>query len=227
MDDEYDYLLKVVLVGSSGVGKSNLLCRFTRDEFLADSKSTIGVEFGTKSVQIDNKTIKVQVWDTAGQERYKALTSAYYRGAVGALLVYDIANRTSFDSVQSWLEELHEHADEKIVVMLVGNKSDLAGQRAVATDEAKQFAEKHKLSFIETSAKDSTNVNDAFVSILTEIYNLISKNTTLTSGGSEQKGSEKQSETSSATATSAPTARSEPVDLSSNSSRSNRPCCAT
>jgi Ras-related protein Rab-11A len=130
----------VVLIGDSGVGKSNLLSRFTRNEFNLDSKSTIGVEFATRSIQVDTKTIKAQIWDTAGQERYRAITSAYYRGAVGALLVYDISKHQTYDNVTRWLKELRDHADSNIVIMLVGNKSDLRHLRAVPTDEAKQFA---------------------------------------------------------------------------------------
>ncbi|KAI8583619.1 hypothetical protein K450DRAFT_222010 [Umbelopsis ramanniana AG] len=141
-DDEYDYLFKVVLIGDSGVGKTNLLGRFTRNEFNLESKSTIGVEFATRSIQVDNKTIKAQIWDTAGQERYRAITSAYYRGAVGALLVYDISKHSTYESVSRWLKELRDHADSNIVIMLVGNKSDLRHLRAVPTDEAKQFAGK-------------------------------------------------------------------------------------
>uniref|UniRef100_A0A803VFD0 Ras-related protein Rab-25 n=1 Tax=Ficedula albicollis TaxID=59894 RepID=A0A803VFD0_FICAL len=166
-DDEYDYLFKVVLIGDSGVGKSNLLSRFTRNEFNLESKSTIGVEFATRSIQVDNKTVKAQIWDTAGQERYRAITSAYYRGAVGALLVYDIAKYLTYESAERWLKELQDHADASIVIMLVGNKSDLRHLRAVPTDEARSFAEKNGLSFLETSALDSTNVETAFHNILT------------------------------------------------------------
>uniref|UniRef100_A0A8C1WUZ7 small monomeric GTPase n=1 Tax=Cyprinus carpio TaxID=7962 RepID=A0A8C1WUZ7_CYPCA len=166
-DDEYDYLFKVVLIGDSGVGKSNLLSRFTRNEFNLESKSTIGVEFATRSIQVDGKTVKAQIWDTAGQERYRAITSAYYRGAVGALLVYDIAKHLTYENVERWLKELRDHADSNIVIMLVGNKSDLRHLRAVPTDEARAFAEKNGLSFLETSALDSTNVETAFQTILT------------------------------------------------------------
>ncbi|KAG2373861.1 hypothetical protein C9374_011746 [Naegleria lovaniensis] len=173
-DDEYDYLFKIVLIGDSGVGKSNLLSRFTRNEFNLESKSTIGVEFATRTIQTDGKTIKAQIWDTAGQERYRAITSAYYRGAVGALLVYDIAKRVTFENVERWLKELRDHAVPNIVVMLVGNKSDLRHLRAVTTEEAKAFAEKNSLSFIETSALDSTNVELAFLTILKEIYKFCS-----------------------------------------------------
>ncbi|XP_013884048.1 ras-related protein Rab-11B [Austrofundulus limnaeus] len=174
-DDEYDYLFKVVLIGDSGVGKSNLLSRFTRNEFNLESKSTIGVEFATRSIQVDGKTIKAQIWDTAGQERYRAITSAYYRGAVGALLVYDIAKHLTYENVERWLKELRDHADNNIVIMLVGNKSDLRHLRAVPTDEARAFSEKNTLSFIETSALDSTNVEEAFKNILTEIYRMVSQ----------------------------------------------------
>eukprot|EP00270_Netrium_digitus_P008603 TRINITY_DN2584_c0_g1_i1.p1 TRINITY_DN2584_c0_g1~~TRINITY_DN2584_c0_g1_i1.p1 ORF type:complete len:214 (+),score=21.67 TRINITY_DN2584_c0_g1_i1:84-725(+) len=174
-DDEYDYLFKIVLIGDSGVGKSNLLSRFTRNEFCLESKSTIGVEFATRSIQVDGKTIKAQIWDTAGQERYRAITSAYYRGAVGALLVYDITKHVTFENVERWLKELRDHADSNIVIMLVGNKSDLRHLRAVATEDAQAFAEKDGLSFIETSALESTNVENAFHKILTEIYRIVSK----------------------------------------------------
>nr|XP_009943749.1 PREDICTED: ras-related protein Rab-11A [Opisthocomus hoazin] len=167
--------LGVVLIGDSGVGKSNLLSRFTRNEFNLESKSTIGVEFATRSIQVDGKTIKAQIWDTAGQERYRAITSAYYRGAVGALLVYDIAKHLTYENVERWLKELRDHADSNIVIMLVGNKSDLRHLRAVPTDEARAFAEKNGLSFIETSALDSTNVEAAFQTILTEIYRIVSQ----------------------------------------------------
>ncbi|GFH09990.1 uncharacterized protein HaLaN_05227, partial [Haematococcus lacustris] len=171
----YDYLFKVVLIGDSGVGKSNLLSRFTRNEFCLESKSTIGVEFATRSISVDGKTIKAQIWDTAGQERYRAITSAYYRGAVGALLVYDITKNPTFENVERWLKELRDHADSNIVIMLVGNKSDLRHLRCVLTEDAQAFCEKESLSFIETSALESTNVEKAFQQILTEIYHIVSR----------------------------------------------------
>lgn len=169
-DEHYDYLYKIVLIGDSGVGKSNLLSRFTRDEFNLESKSTIGVEFATKSVNTEGKVIKAQIWDTAGQERYRAITSVYYRGALGALLVYDISKRQSFTNVDRWLRELRDHADQNIVILLVGNKSDLKHIRAVTQEEAAAYAEREALAFIETSALDATNVDNAFQRALTEIY---------------------------------------------------------
>lgn len=132
--------------------------------------------FCRRSVQVDGKTIKSQIWDTAGQERYRAITSAYYRGAVGALLVYDISKKGTFENVERWLKELKDHADANLVVMLVGNKSDLKHLRAVSTEEGSAFAAAHNLSFIETSALDATNVEGAFRAILSEIYKLGSKN---------------------------------------------------
>jgi len=170
----YDYLFKVVLIGDSGVGKSNLLSRFTRNEFNLESKSTIGVEFATRSIGVDGKTVKAQIWDTAGQERYRAITSAYYRGAVGALLVYDIAKHTTYVNVTRWLKELRDHADSNIVIMLVGNKSDLKHLRAVTTEEAKAFSTENGLSFIETSALDASNVDGAFHTILGDIFRIVS-----------------------------------------------------
>ncbi|CAK9781996.1 GTPase of the Ypt/Rab family [Cutaneotrichosporon oleaginosum] len=178
----YDYLFKVVLIGDSGVGKSNLLSRFTRNEFNLESKSTIGVEFATRSINVDGKTVKAQIWDTAGQERYRAITSAYYRGAVGALLVYDIAKHSTYENVTRWLKELRDHADTNIVIMLVGNKSDLKHLRAVSTDEAKAFATEQGLSFIETSALDASNVEAAFQNILTDIYRIVSSKSLESSG---------------------------------------------
>lgn len=173
-DEAYNFVFKVVLIGESGVGKSNLLSRFTKNEFNHDSRTTIGVEFSTRTVQLDSLTIKAQIWDTAGLERYRAITSAYYRGAVGALLVYDISKHLTYESAERWLKELYDHADPHIVVMLVGNKSDLASVRSVPTEDAKDFAEKNGLLFMETSALESTNVEIAFNSVLTEIHKKVS-----------------------------------------------------
>ncbi|XP_054801098.1 ras-related protein RABA5a [Prosopis cineraria] len=170
-----DYLFKIVLIGDSAVGKSNLLARFARDEFYSNSKSTIGVEFQTQKMDINGKEIKAQIWDTAGQERFRAVTSAYYRGAVGALLVYDISRRQTFDSIGRWLNELHTHSDMNVVTILVGNKSDLKEAREVSTAEGKALAEAEGLFFMETSALDSLNVAAAFQTVVKEIYNILSR----------------------------------------------------
>ncbi|XWS59210.1 hypothetical protein CRYUN_Cryun08bG0101900 [Craigia yunnanensis] len=176
-NQKIDYVFKVVLIGDSAVGKSQLLARFARNEFSVDSKATIGVEFQTKTLAIDNKIVKAQIWDTAGQERYRAVTSAYYRGAVGAMLVYDMTKRQSFDNMARWLEELRGHADKNIVIMLIGNKCDLGSLRAVPTEDAQEFAQRENLFFMETSALESTNVETAFLTVLSEIYRIISKKT--------------------------------------------------
>ncbi|PPD99498.1 hypothetical protein GOBAR_DD03477 [Gossypium barbadense] len=171
----FDTAIKVVLIGDSGVGKSNLLSRFTKNEFSLESKSTIGVEFATRSITIEDKVVKAQIWDTAGQERYRAVTSAYYRGAVGALLVYDATRHVTFENIERWLKELRDHTDGSIVIMLLGNKSDLRHLRAVLTEDAKAFAEKEKTYFMETSALESLNVESAFTEVLTQIYHVVSK----------------------------------------------------
>ncbi|KAG6393230.1 hypothetical protein SASPL_147466 [Salvia splendens] len=187
--NKVDYVFKTVLIGDSAVGKSQLLARFSRNEFSMDSKSTIGVEFQTRTVEIDHKSVKAQIWDTAGQERYRAVTSAYYRGAVGAMLVYDITKRQSFDHMARWLEELRGNADKNIVIMLVGNKSDLEAHREVSTEDAKEFAQMENLYFMETSALEATNVEQAFLTVLTEIYRVVSKKSLVAneaeSGGKE------------------------------------------
>ncbi|KAL6569843.1 Golgi membrane exchange factor (Ric1p-Rgp1p) subunit [Orobanche minor] len=187
--NKIDYVFKIVLIGDSAVGKSQLLARFARNEFNLDSKATIGVEFQTRTVMIDHKTVKAQIWDTAGQERYRAVTSAYYRGAVGAMLVYDITKRQSFDHVARWLDELRGHADKNIVIMLVGNKSDLGTLRNVSTEDAKDFAQRENLFFMETSALEAINVEPAFLTMLTEIYRVVSKKALVAneveSGGTE------------------------------------------
>ncbi|PHT54294.1 Ras-related protein Rab11A [Capsicum baccatum] len=175
-----DYVFKIVLIGDSAVGKSQILARFSRNEFSLDSKATIGVEFQTRTLVIQHKSVKAQIWDTAGQERYRAVTSAYYRGAVGAMLVYDITKRQTFDHIPRWLEELRGHADRNIVIMLIGNKTDLEDQRAVPTEDAKEFAQKEGLFFLETSALEATNVEDAFSTVLTEIFNIVNKKTLAT-----------------------------------------------
>ncbi|CAO3600563.1 unnamed protein product [Absidia cylindrospora] len=176
-DDEYDYLFKLVLIGDSGVGKSNLLSRFTVNERIQPRiQKYHWCKFATKNIEIDNHTIKAQIWDTSGQERYRAITGAYYRGAVGALLVYDITRQTSFQNVTHWLKELREHADPNIVIMLVGNKSDLSEtNRAVTTEEGGALAEQEGFLFMETSALDATNVENAFATVFNTIYSNVPK----------------------------------------------------
>jgi small GTP-binding protein len=170
----FDHLFKIVLVGDSGVGKSNLLSRFTKDNFTTDEKSTIGVEFATRIVPMsDGKNVKMQVWDTAGQERYRAITNAYYRGALGALLVYDITSQTSFHNISRWLHELRDHANRDVVLAVVGNKKDLCdqpGMRAVTEEQAQALAAEINIPVIETSAKSGEGVEESFISVAKRIY---------------------------------------------------------
>lgn len=209
-EDDYDYLFKLVLIGDSGVGKSNLLSRFTKNEFNLESKSTIGVEFATKSLNVDGKVVKAQIWDTAGQERYRAITSAYYRGAVGALLVFDVTRRDTFENIERWLRELRQHTDPNIVMMLVGNKSDLRHLVSVSTDDGKALAERESLFFLETSALESTNVEKAFSEVLMQIYRIVSRKTV-------EAGED---------AAAAVPSRGERIDIGRSSSKKTFGCCS-
>ena len=139
----------------AGVGKSCLLLQFTDKRFQHVHDLTIGVEFGSRMVSIDDKQIKLQIWDTAGQESFRSITRSYYRGAAGALLVYDVTRRDTFEHLASWLEDAKQHANPNMTIMLVGNKADLEHRRAVAKEEGAAFAEEHGLLFLETSAKTS------------------------------------------------------------------------
>ena len=173
---DYDYLIKLLLIGDSGVGKSCLLLRFSDGSFTTSFITTIGIDFKIRTIELDGKRIKLQIWDTAGQERYRAITSAYYRGAIGALLLYDVTAALTFNSLSRWLQELRENADSNIVVMLVGNKCDLQELRAVSTEEGVEFSKSENLLFIETSARDSTNVQESFTTLITEVVRRLSKN---------------------------------------------------
>ena len=159
----YAYLFKYIVIGDTGVGKSCLLLQFTDKRFRQQHDLTIGVEFGATNIRINEKNIKLQIWDTAGQESFKSITRSYYRGAAGALLVYDITRRDTFTHLTRWLEEVRQHGNPDMCIMLVGNKSDLETRRQVSTEEGERFAQEHNLIFMETSAKTSANVEAAFL----------------------------------------------------------------
>ncbi|KAG0556133.1 hypothetical protein KC19_11G028700 [Ceratodon purpureus] len=169
----YAYLFKYIIIGDTGVGKSCLLLQFTDKRFQPVHDLTIGVEFGARMVTIDDKPIKLQIWDTAGQESFRSITRSYYRGAAGALLVYDITRRETFNHLASWLEDARQHANSNMTIMLIGNKCDLAHRRAVSTEEGEQFAKENGLVFMETSAKTAHNVEDAFINTAAKIYQKI------------------------------------------------------
>jgi len=177
---------KIGLVGESGVGKSCLLVRWVDDDFfIEDDKYTIGVDYKFKSVNIKDKTCKLQIYDTAGQERFRTVTASFYRGAHGILLVYDITDKESFGiRVEEWLKEIKNYTADNTPIVLVGNKADLESKRAVDQATAKAFADKHNLKFIETSAKESINVNEAFMSLAEKVYDVkFNKDSLRPSGG--------------------------------------------
>jgi len=179
-EEHFDFFYKVVLVGDATVGKSHLLSQYIKKTLPKAPTATIGVEFATRIVKLTvGGTVKAQIWDTAGQERYRAITSAHYRRAVGALLVYDITKSITFQNCVKWLEEVRQNAEPDIVIMLVGNKVDLVekdqSQRQVHYDAAAEFARKHGLFFSEASAVTNHNVTHVFEHLLQEIYNQGSK----------------------------------------------------
>lgn len=170
--EEYDLMFKILLLGDSGVGKSSLLLRYTKNEFISDLRSTIGVEFALKYLTIDNFQLKVQIWDTAGMERYRSITNAYYKGAKGVIVVYDICRKKSFENVDKWIDDFKSKADDDAVIILIGNKSDLDEKREVSKEEAESKAQKNKFGFMETSAKDNNNVQKAFETLFHEIVKI-------------------------------------------------------
>ncbi|XP_073989382.1 ras-related protein Rab-1A-like [Rhodnius prolixus] len=169
MSPEYDYLFKLLLIGDSGVGKSCLLLRFADDSYSESYISTIGVDFKIKTINLEGETIKLQIWDTAGQERFRTITSSYYRGAHGIIVVYDCTDMESFSNLCKWFEEIDRYGSENVDKLLVGNKSDLTSKKVVEYATAKEFAEKLDIPFIETSAKMTTNVEKAFLTIACKI----------------------------------------------------------
>ena len=166
----YDMIFKIVLIGDSSVGKTNILSKYLTDEFDPESKATVGVEFGTKNFKIENNIVKVQIWDTAGQERYRSITNAYYKGAKGSLLVYDITNKKSFENLERWISDLKTNGDDKISIILLGNKSDLEDKRVISTEEGKNKAEFYNFAFMETSALNGSNIEKAFNELIMDVY---------------------------------------------------------
>ncbi|XP_067621351.1 ras-related protein Rab-14 [Eurosta solidaginis] len=166
----YNYIFKYIIIGDMGVGKSCLLHQFTEKKFMANCPHTIGVEFGTRIIEVDDKKIKLQIWDTAGQERFRAVTRSYYRGAAGALMVYDITRRSTYNHLSSWLTDTRNLTNPNTVIFLIGNKSDLESTREVTYEEAKEFADENGLMFLEASAMSGQNVEEAFLETARKIY---------------------------------------------------------
>ena len=169
-EENYDVLFKIVLIGDSFVGKTNIMSKYLMNEFHEDSKATVGVEFGAKKFDIEGKSVKAQIWDTAGQERYKSITSTYYKGAKGALIVYDITRKETFDSVDRWISEVLNSGDKNMTMLLIGNKCDLDNQRQVTKEQGEEKAKAFKVAFLETSASSGENLDVAFEMIMKEVY---------------------------------------------------------
>uniref|UniRef100_A0A3P9PQF4 small monomeric GTPase n=1 Tax=Poecilia reticulata TaxID=8081 RepID=A0A3P9PQF4_POERE len=165
----YDLLFKLLLIGDSGVGKTCVLFRFSDDAFNTTFISTIGIDFKIKTVELQGKKIKLQIWDTAGQERFHTITTSYYRGAMGIMLVYDITNAKSFENISKWLRNIDEHANEDVERMLLGNKCDMEDKRVVPKAKGEQIAREHGIRFFETSAKANINIEKAFLTLAEDI----------------------------------------------------------
>ena len=169
--ENYEQLYKIIIVGDSGVGKSNILGRYINNIFKQDTKSTVGVEFASKKIKANGVNIKLQIWDTAGQERYRSITSAYYRGSKGCFIVYDISSAQTFESVEKWYEEVLKSGEKDISVILIGNKCDLENERKVTVEMGENKARNLNCPFFETSALNNIHIEDVFQSIAENIYN--------------------------------------------------------
>ncbi len=169
-EEDYEMMVKVILIGDSAVGKTNIMSKYLTGQFQENSKATVGVEFGSKLFKIDNHNIKAQIWDTAGQEKYKAITGAYYKGSKGAFVVYDITRKETFDSADRWINDLKVSADPKIIIMLIGNKSDLEDKREVLKEQGEEKARSFGCAFLETSALNGENIDKGFEMMVSEIF---------------------------------------------------------
>ena len=169
MSVNFHYLLKYVIIGDSGVGKSNILLRYINNSFSEEFKTTVGVEFGAKNIEMNNNIYRIQIWDTAGQENFRSIARAYYKNCVCACIVYDIANRPSFESIQSWIDDCTKQSSKSVLLVLIGNKNDLEDKREVKYEEGEKFAKSHNMIFLETSAKTGNNVNDIFLKSVRQI----------------------------------------------------------
>lgn len=188
MAKTYDYLFKLLLIGDSGVGKTCVLFRFSEDAFNSTFISTIGIDFKIRTIELDGKKIKLQIWDTAGQERFRTITTAYYRGAMGIMLVYDITNEKSFDNIKNWLRNIEEHATSDVEKMILGNKCDINDRRQVSKERGTALAVENGIKFMETSAKASINVEEAFMTLARDIKTKMDKKLESSNPAAKSKG---------------------------------------
>ena len=195
MSVNFHYLLKYVVIGDSGVGKSNILLRYINNAFSEEFKTTVGVEFGAKNIEVNNSIYRIQIWDTAGQENFRSIARAYYKNSVCACIVYDITNRTSFQSIQSWIDDCTKQTAKSILLVLIGNKNDLKDMREVTFEEGENFAKSHDMIFLETSAKTGNNISSIFEKSVEKIdKNILENKYDLESEASGiRKGMEKDS----------------------------------
>jgi len=173
----YDYLVKLLLIGDSGVGKTSILFRFSEDQFNTTFISTIGIDFKIRTIEVNGQKVKLQIWDTAGQERFATITTAYYRGAQGIILVYDITNNKTFERCQKWKQNIDTYGNQGVSIVLCGNKNDLMNRRDVLYDDGKKFADKYNMEFYETSAKNDDNIDKMFYKLAADIIARIDKGT--------------------------------------------------
>lgn len=185
----YDYLFKLLLIGDSGVGKTCVLFRFSDDAFNSTFISTIGIDFKIRTIELDGKKIKLQIWDTAGQERFRTITTAYYRGAMGIMLVYDITQEKTFENIRNWIRNIEQHASEDVEKMILGNKCDMEDKRVVAKERGEQLAREFNVRFFETSAKANISVEDAFMTIARDIKKKIDSKTPAGGAAPKTQGS--------------------------------------
>ena len=175
MDESTEMIFKIVIIGDAGAGKTNILSKYINNKFEQDSKATIGVELSCKTFTINKDKITAQIWDTAGQERYKSITKAYFKGALGAIIVYDVTNKVSFENIEKWISDLRNYTEPKISIILVGNKNDLENKREITKQDGETKAKDLGIPFLETSALNGNNIELVFKTLIEEVYNKCKK----------------------------------------------------
>ena len=169
-EEEYEMMAKVILIGDSSVGKTNIMSKYLKNQFNENSKATVGVEFGSKLFKLNGHNIKAQIWDKAGQEKYKAITGAYYKGSKGAFVVYDITRKETFESVDKWINDLKSSGDPKLIIIIIGNKCDLEEKREILKEQGEEKAKSFGCAFLETSALSGDNIDKGFEMMISEIF---------------------------------------------------------